>query len=217
MKLYAAAVLLASTTALFGQVAAPGATRKQILQNSRVTVSQVDIPPGTAGYKHDRDTLTVIVGGGRDKSKVGPGEVFLSPAGSAGPTQPAGKATLRAVMVEFASPQGAVEQEPQSPTRYCNPGSKTACVDEKYLLCTAKVCVEEVRMGAGAVTTKHSHDTDHMIIAVSDYSLADDVVGKGVVMRDVKSGGVEYTPAGITHTLTNKSGKDIRFVVVVFR
>jgi hypothetical protein len=217
MKLYAAAVLLASTTTLFGQVAAPGATRKQILQNSRVTVSLVDIPAGAAASKHDRDMLTVIVGGGKTKSAAAPGGVFFTPAGSGFPDLIGDHTPLRAVTVEFTTAQGKVEPKQGHPTRYCNPGSKTACVEEKYLFCTAKVCVEDVTMGAGAVTTKHSHDTDHMIIAVSDYSLADDVVGKGVVMRDVKSGGVEYTPAGITHTLTNKSGKDIRFVVVVFR
>jgi uncharacterized RmlC-like cupin family protein len=121
------------------------------------------------------------------------------------------------VQVEFADPQGRLTPEKPRSSRYCNPGNKTACVEEKYLFCTAKVCVEDVTMGPDAVSTHHSHDTDHMLVAITDYSLADDVVGKGVVMREVKSGGVEYIPAGITHTLANKSGKDVRFVVVVFR
>ena len=56
-----------------------------------------------------------------------------------------------------------------------------------------------------------------MLIAITDYSLADDVAGKGLTMRNLKSGEVEYIPAGITHTLTNKSAGEIRFVVVVFR
>lgn len=218
MKLSAAAALLLSAIALSAQVAGPDASRKQILQNSRVAVTQREIRAGAAidATGHERDTLTVVVGADA-KSKVRPGAVFFRHAGSAEPTHNAGATPLRAVAVEFAAPQGKVELKQGHPTRYCNPGSKTACVDEKYLFCTAKVCVEDVTMGAGAVTTRHSHDTDHMILAVSDYSMSDDIVGKGMAMRDVKSGGVEYTPAGLTHVLTNKSGKDIHFVVVVFR
>ena len=201
----------------FGQSATPG---KPVFQNSRLTVTQSEIPPGAALVpdKHERDLITIMVSGAAPKSKLAPGTVFFTRAGT---TEQRVKNTtptpLKAVTVEFAAAQGEMDWKFRNPTRYCNPGSKTACVDEKYLLCTAKVCVEEVRMGAGAISTKHSHDTDHMIVAISDYSLADDVVGKEVTMRDVKSGGVEYIPAGITHTLTNKSGKEIHFVVVVFR
>lgn len=209
--------MLLASTALFAQVAVPDASKKPILQNSRVTVWQADISANATASKHDHDTLTVAVGGGKAKSNAAPGAVFFTPAGSGVPDLIADHTPLRAVTVEFNTPQGAIEKKTQSPTRYCNPGSGTACVDEKYILCTAKMCVEEVTMGAGAVTTKHSHDTDHMLIAISDYSLADDVVGKGVVMRNVKGGGVEYIPAGITHTLTNRSAGEIRFVVVVFR
>ena len=166
--------------------------------------------------QHAGDLLTVVVGK-QGKSKVAPGEVFFTPAGEAARTRNTEDSRLTAIAVEFAKPLGPKDRHGKSDTRYCNPGSKTACVSEKYLFCTTKVCVEDVRMGAGAVTTKHSHDTDHMIIAISDYALADDIVGKGMTMRTVKSGGVEYIPAGITHTLTNKSAGEIQFVVVVFR
>jgi len=210
MKRLLAALLLLST-ALLGQA------QKELLKNSKVTVSQVEIPANaTVADKHQGDLLTVIVGK-RGKSKLAPGEAFLTPAGAASSTRNKSDSALSAVAVEFASPVGARDRHGKADSRYCNPGSKTACVSEKYLFCTTKVCVEDVRMGAGAVSTKHSHDTDHMIIAVTDYSLSDDIVGKSVVMRNVKSGGVEYIPAGITHTLTNKSPGEARFVVVVFR
>jgi quercetin dioxygenase-like cupin family protein len=218
MKRFAAAALLFTASSLLGQTT-PDANSKPILQNSRVTVSRVEIPPHTTidAGKHDRGLLTVIVGDKSRKSNLQPGATFYSPAGTVERTRYEGDLPLPAVAVEFASSPGAVERKKPAPSRYCNPGSRTACVAEKYLLCTAKMCVEEVTMGPGAVTTRHSHDTDHMIIAVTDYSLSDDVVGKGVVARAVKSGGVEYIPAGITHTLTNKSPGQVRFVVVVFR
>lgn len=210
-----AAILLPFALAAGAQVTSSHEAPKQLLQNPHVTVSLVDIPAGGPILpKRDHDTLTVIVRGGA--KATAPGRVYFRPAGHA-ETATKTQAGVRAVTVEFSSSQGAEEKKHPAPSRYCNPGSKTACVSEKYLLCTPKMCVEEATMGAGAVTTRHSHDTDHMIIAISDYSLSDDVAGKGVVMRNVKSGGVEYIPAGITHTLTNKSGGDIRFVVVAFR
>ena len=214
MKQLAIALSLTSVFAA-AQLTAFREAPKELLKNSHVKVSLVDIPEhAPISPKRDSDTLTVIVRGGA--KALGPGMVEFR---SAGQSDGAGIANqpLQAVTVEFSSPQGRVDAKHPAPSRYCNPGSKTACVSEKYLLCTAKSCVEEVTMGAGAVTTRHSHDTDHMIIAVTDYSLSDDVVGKGVTLRDVKSGNVEYIPAGIEHTLTNKSPGEIRFVVVVFR
>jgi hypothetical protein len=215
MRIFGAALLFASTLLASAQLTTFQETPKQLFQNSRVTISRVDIPVhAPVSPKREHDALTVIVRGGA-KSVAAPGMVEFRAAGQAGTA--IAQTPLQAIAVEFTSPQGAVERKHPAPSRYCNPGSRTACVAEKYLLCTAKMCAEEVMMGAGAVTTKHSHDTDHMIIAVTDYALADDVVGNGVITRNVKSGEAEYIPAGITHTLTNKSGKEIRFVVVVFR
>lgn len=210
-----AALLLCPALAV-AQSTVPNPTRRQILQNARVTVWQVEVPAHAVASRHEHDALTVIVGGGKAKSKLTPGAVFYTPAGRNDALRNP-DAALKAVTVEFAHPQGKVGKPKEGPSRYCNPGSKTACVDEKYLLCTAKICVENVTFGADAITTRHSHETDHMIIAITDYVFADDIVGKGVVTHEVKSGEVNYVPAGVTHTLTNKSGKSVRFVVVVFR
>jgi len=102
-------------------------------------------------------------------------------------------------------------------SHYCNPDGTTACVDEKNLFCTARVCVEDVSIAPGAITHKHSHGTDHMLVAVSDYELTDQVEGKGTVVRTPKSGEVEYLPAGITHRLTNTGQAPARFTVIVWR
>lgn len=218
MKRLAVALLLVAVVA-FAQNPRD-ANETVLLKNARVIVTQAEIRD-SAPIQHDHDTLTVLVGRGPvHKGSSDASEVFFSQAGSSGPTGPTlnnGTGPLRAVIVAFVAPQGRVQPEKPRSSRYCNPGSKIACVNEKYLFCTEKACVEEVTMGVGAVTTKHSHDTDHMIVALTDYTLADDIVGKGVKMRTVPPGGVEYIPAGITHTLTNKTGKETRFVVVVFK
>jgi quercetin dioxygenase-like cupin family protein len=119
------------------------------------------------------------------------------------------------VIVEFADAQGKLKNiEKKSQT--CTP-DKESCVMENELFCTDKVCVEDVVMAPHSVTVKHSHATDHMLIAVSDYQLSDEVDGKGTVARVHKSGDAEYIPAGITHRLTNAGTEPAHFAVIVWK
>ena len=201
---------------------------KEILRNHRVTVSLLELAPGEATpmHQHNGDTLAVLVDGGRTRNIVlrhkavadgmAVGEARFLNAGYAHATKNEGVGRLRVVYVEFADPQGKMEKVGTA-SRYCNPGSTTACVDEKQLFCTERVCVEDVSIAPGAITTKHSHTTDHMLVAVSDYELTDQVEGKGTVVRTPKSGEVEYLPAGITHRLTNTGQAPARFTVIVWR
>jgi quercetin dioxygenase-like cupin family protein len=228
-----AATLLLLCAACAGQVPAPipdseVPQRKEILRNHRVTVSLLELAPGEATpmHQHNGDTLAVLVDGGRTRNTVlgqkavadrmAVGESRFLNAGYAHATKNEGVGRLRVVYVEFADPQGKVEKVGTA-SHYCNPGSTTACVDEKVLFCTAKVCVEEASIAPGALTSKHSHTTDHMLIAVSDYELTDRVEGKGIVVRTQKSGEVEYIPAGITHRITNTGQAPARFIVIVWR
>lgn len=201
---------------------------KEILRNHRVTISRLELAPreATPMHKHDRDMLEVFVNRGHTQNTVSghkpaadnmaAGEVRFLNAGYVHAVENEGPDALRVVMVEFADPQGKKEQLGTA-SRYCNPGSTTACVDEKNLFCTARVCVEDVSMAPGAVSTKHSHPTDHMLVAVSDYELTDQIEGKGTVVRTRKSGEVEYILAGINHRLTNTGPASARFVVLVWR
>jgi uncharacterized RmlC-like cupin family protein len=126
-----------------------------------------------------------------------------------------GTEPFRAVIVDFADPQANVKKIGTS-SHSCNPENKT-CIDEKNLFCTAKVCVQDVTMAPGAATSRHTHATDHMMIAVSDYELTDEAEGKAAVVRSKKSGEVEYIAAGITHKLTNTGKAPAHFTVIVWR
>ena len=229
----AAAALLLLCAACAGQVPAPipdseVPQRKEILRNHRVIVSLLELAPreATPMHQHDRDMLAVFVNGGRTRNtllghkpaadKMAVGEARFRNAGYAHATQNEGAGPFRVVIVEFADPQGKMEKVGTT-SHYCNPGNTKACVDEKSLFCTAKVCVEDVSIAPGAITTKHSHATDHMLVAVSDHELTDQVEGKGTVLRTRKSGEVEYIPAGITHQLTNTGQAPARFTVIVWR
>lgn len=227
------AVLLLLCAACAAQVSAPipdseVPQRKEILRNHRVAVSLLVLELGDATpmHRHDLDMLSVFVNGGHTRSTIlghkaisdsmSIGEVRFRNAGFTHATKNEGPGPFRAVIVEFADPQGKMKPV-GTVSHYCNPGSTTACVDEKSLFCTTRVCVEDVSIAPGAVTTKHSHATDHMLIAVSDYELTDEVEGKGTVVRARKSGEVEYIPAGINHRLTNTGQAPAHFTVILWR
>jgi quercetin dioxygenase-like cupin family protein len=201
--------------------------RKEIFKNNRVNVSLVNIAVGetTPVHKHSRDFISVYLSGDHlqqtvsgekpDTQKIEAGEVRFRNAGYTHSTKNVGTAPFQAVMVEFADAQGP-SKKVHKKSHTCTPNSKL-CVDEKELFCTDKVCVEDVEMAPGSVTVRHSHATDHMLVAVSDYELTDEVEGKGTVVRRHKSGEVEYIPAGITHRLTNTGKERARFTVILWK
>src|SRR4051794_28985587 len=203
--------------------------RKEIFRNRRVIVSVLELAPGEATpmHQHARDMLAIFVNGGKTSNtiygskpsadRMAVGEVRFKNAGYSHATRNDGVDRFRVDIIEFADPQGKTEKTANKKAHYCNPDSKTACVNEDSLFCTAKVCVEDVTIAPGAVTTRHSHSTDHMLVAISDYELTDTVEGKGKTVRTRKSGELEYIPAGITHQLTNSGPAAARFIVVVWR
>ncbi len=204
--------------------------RTQIFANKRVSASRLDLKPGELApmHVHTLDTLVVFLTKGATNNASPSRPVFKDvvwPGLSryrSGPYTHAlrndANTPFRAVVVSVLDKQGELDRtmKPKK-SHYCNPGSKTVCVDEAELFCTAKVCVEDVTMAPGAVTTKHSHTTDHMLVAVSDYQLTDVVEGKGTTVRTRKSGEVEYIPAGITHQLTNTGKAPAHFTVILWR
>jgi quercetin dioxygenase-like cupin family protein len=226
------AVLLLLCAACLGQAGAPipdneVPQRKVILENNKVMASLLALPPGEATpmHKHDKDIVTVFVDGGKTQNtlygkapaadKMEMGEVRFKAAGFTHSTKNVGTSPFRAVIVEFAEPQGTMKKV-GTKSRTCSP-DKGACVDEKQLFCTGKVCVENVSMAAGSSSIRHSHSTDHLIVAISDFELTDEVEGKGTVIRKHKSGEVEFLPAGITHRLTNNGKEAARFAVIVWK
>ncbi len=228
----AIAVVLLLCAAGFAQSAAPVPDnqvpqRKELLKNSKVDVNLLTLAPGEATpmHKHDRDLVTVFVTGGQTEStllgkqstkdKVEAGEVRFRNAGFSHSTKNVGSSPFEAVIVAFADAQGTMKRIHKK-SQTCAPGTKT-CVEEKELFCTEKVCVEEVKMAPGSVSVRHSHATDHMLIAVSDYELTDEVEGKGTIIRRHKSGEVEYIPAGITHRLQNNTKSLAQFIVILWR
>ena len=189
---------------------------KEIFRNQRVTIRLLEIAAhaGSSKVPLPHDTLIVFVNKGRTQSKlltgkllaskVAAGEVRYREAASPLGIQNEGDAPLRLMTIEFADPQGKLEHTGTS-SHTCDPGSTTACFDEHGLFCTAKVCVEDVVIAPATVTHKHSHATDHMLVAISDYELTDQIEGKGIVVRTRKSGEIEYISLAFSVSTTSSS------------
>ena len=153
---------------------------------------------------------------GATGDRVEKGEVVYNRAGYTHSDENKGKTTMRAVTVDFLEPAGKQQDASRNSNKYCNAKDKKVCVDEKYLFCTDKFCVEDVTMDPGAQSTKHSHATDHLLIALTDYHFTDAIAGKGTIVRARKAGEIEYIKSGINHQLTNTGKDPARFIVVLF-
>jgi len=209
--------------------AAQMSQRKEIFRNAHVVAYNTELAPGEIAklHTHQQSTLNVVLTPARRRVSVPGkhpvtdypklGDVIFDPQGTVHSTQNIGDRPIRVTAIAFSKATGKLVRSTQKSTRYCNPGSKTACVNEKYLFCTETFCVEDVTFGPDAISTKHAHMTNHMLIAITDYEFRDEVEGKGSVTRTRKSGEVEYIPAGITHQLTNTSKQPSRFIVVAFK
>jgi hypothetical protein len=203
--------------------------RKQIFSDERLNAFLLELPPqhATLMHRHDRAILSVFVNGGRTIGTIegrapavdtfATADVRFRAAGFTHATRNVGTDVFRSVILELAGPQGPTRPARHEGWRYCNPGSSTACVDEKYLFCTIKFCVEDVSMAPGAVRSNHAYMSDQLLVAVSDYSLAETAQGRATQARMRKSGGVEHVPAGVAHEWTNTAHSRARFIVIAFR
>ncbi len=203
---------------------------KLVLENPHVRVFLAEVPArqATEMHRHERDYLGIWLTEARTsmlvegKTATLPaqqrlGQVSFVPGGFAHEVRNDGPEAFRNIAIELKHPQGTMTKGGRKRSKYCNPGSKSVCVEEAYLFCTQQVCVSDVTMDAGAVTMKHRHSTPHMLVPLSDMEITDQVVGQGEVVRSEKSGGVVYLNEGIDHQLTNTGKKATRFIVVVWR
>ena len=221
--------LLLLAAGLLSLAMTPGESfRSEIFHNDRVAAYLLEIPAQTTEVRRNQtDELSVFLSGGSVTSlregATGPiqippqtGEVRFKSASTSyetrndDPTQ-----TYRAVVVGFTDRQGYPISEQLPARHYCNEGTLKACVTEKHLLCTTKICVADVEMTAGATRGGFASDTDTMLVAVSDYRLSDDpLVAAPKHVRP--SGQVEWIPAGAPNRWTNVSTAPTRFIVIRF-
>ena len=202
--------------------------RHRIYGDGRVTIFLLDIPPGraTVPHRHDRDMLSVFVNGGRTRASFNgaapiedsftPGDVRFRSAGFTHSTENIGTDRFLSVIFEFVDSQGPRASATRPATHICNPGSQTACVDEKALFCTSKFCVDDLTMGPHAIRPPGGGTEDRILVAVSDYIFSDEAPGHAAAIHARKRGEIEPIAAGPAKRWTN-AGNPAHLVVVTVR
>lgn len=220
-------IVSAIAVCIYVTAAGTGAS-KPLFENDHVRVTRIDLPvdatlPASTNY----DVLTVQLEKG-DSAFLNPGQLAKTETTPAGQThyfvarskrsvKNTSKRPIPFIQVEFLRPPGEYTALDIPATHYCNPGAQNACVTEQYLFCTDRFCTESVTLTPGAISTQHTHDADHMLIPVSDFTWREEVPGKSATDHEFKTGTVSYVPAGITHRLTNVGTTTAQMVVVQYK
>jgi quercetin dioxygenase-like cupin family protein len=209
-------------------IAADTNAAKPLIENDRVRVIRVELPKsGTLPVDNHYEGLTVQLEDG-ETAVLNPGQLEKMEATPAGTVhyfvtlsrrkiRNSGKSALPFIEVRFLQSQGKYVPLEIPPTHYCNPGSAKACVTEKYLFCTDRFCAESVTLEPGAVSTQHTHSSDHIVIATSNFTWREEATGKPASDHAFKVGDVSYVPAGITHQLTNVGSTTAHLIAVQFK
>jgi len=201
---------------------------KAVLENDRVKIVRVDLPKdGTLPDDTRYDALTVQLGSGDVKflqpgqleknEPEGTGHVHYFVARSKRSVKNAGKEPVSFMQVQFLRTPGKYLALDIPATHYCNPGSETACVTEKYLFCTDRFCAEQVTLGPGAISTQHTHAADHIVIPTSAFTWREEAKGKPPMNYDFKMGEAKFESKGVTHRLTNVGNTTATMFVIQYK
>ncbi|HZW92485.1 MAG TPA: cupin domain-containing protein [Candidatus Eremiobacteraceae bacterium] len=74
--------------------------------------------------------------------------------------------------------------------------------------------VTEFELQPGGVIPLHHHAGPHLAVALTDYELRSEVVGKPPATISMKTGESKWIPGGYSHTLTNTGSKPAKFVTL---
>ncbi len=191
-----------------------------VLENQYTRAYKVEVAPGKATllHRHDHDYIFVAIGDadisnevlGKPpvEQKLKDGDVNFAPGGFAHVARNLASTPFRNVTIEVLRKSNAP---------YAGPLRGHAVSKEEVVVDLDAVTATRDELAPGAVTPPHVHDTDHMIIAISDLHLKNEVTGKGSFDVQQKAGDVVWVKGGFEHILTNVGKQPARFVVLEFR
>jgi quercetin dioxygenase-like cupin family protein len=201
---------------------------QKVFENDRVRISRVVLSKGSAlPTDNTLDAVTIQLEDGdttfysplqvakRDQTKSGQVHYFV--AGSQRSIRTDGKKPLAFVQIQFLHAPGKYSASEVQPSHYCDPGSPKACVTEQYLFCTDRFCGESVVLDPGAISNQHTHATDHIVVATSNFEWREEIPGKAGTVQAFKTGQALYVPAGVTHRLVNTGSAPARMFTIQYK
>ncbi len=191
-----------------------------VLENQYTRVYQVEVPAGQATllHRHDHDYVYVVLGDARISNEVAgrppveqqvkDGDVNFAPGGFAHIARNVGPTPFRNVTIEVLRKSISVSRS--------GSGGGTDGYSWGTVLTTDAVMVTRNDLRPGGLILKHRHDSDHMVVALNDLQLKNDITGKGALDIRQKAGDVVWIKGGFEHTLTNIGPEPARFLVLEF-
>lgn len=79
------------------------------------------------------------------------------------------------------------------------------------------VRVTEIDLQPSGAFPRHRHTAPHLMVAVTDLTLRNDVPGKPASNIQMKSGDIKWVRSAVTHTITNVGDKEAKWVTLEFR
>jgi len=198
------------------------------LQNQYVRVFQVEVAPHAATllHRHRHDYVFVSLGAAEISNEVAgkpavtlklqDGEVRSSDGGFAHIARNLAATPFRVVAVEFLQDDQA-HATPPPPWDDDRSLQVLHGGTQQILFVKDGVRVSETELQVAGSLPKHHHTHPHLVIAVTDLTLRNDVVGKAVSNVEMKSGDIKWIDAGVTHSLTNVGASEAKFVTLEFQ
>jgi quercetin dioxygenase-like cupin family protein len=199
-----------------------------VLKNQYVRVFQVEVAPqaATLMHRHRHDYVFVTLGAAEISNEVAgkppvtlklhDGEVRATDGNFAHIARNLGATPFRNVTIELLQDEKARTTPPPAwdddrSLQVLHGGT------QQILFVKDGVRVSEIELQVAGSLPRHHHAHPHLVVAVTDCILRNDVVGKGASNVEMKSGDIKWIEAGITHSLTNVGTSNAKFVTLEFQ
>jgi hypothetical protein len=197
-------------------------------QNQYVRVFQVEVAPHTATlvHRHRHDYVFVTLGPAQTSNEVvgkpavtldlKDGEVRAADGNFAHLARNLANTPFRNVTVELLQDQQARNSPPpkwdEDRALHVLHGGT-----QEILFVKDGVRVSEVELQVAGVLPQRHHNGPHLLIAVTDLTLRNEIAGKPASNLEMKSGDVKWVEGSFTNTLTNVGGAGAKLVTLEFQ
>lgn len=201
------------------------------LENEYVRAFKVEVAPraATLMHRHENDYVFVTLGDSLVSNerqgekpvtlKLKDGETRFTKGGFAHVARNLSQQPFRNVTVEILIPSG---------TYICGAGqgvcgggaggvSDGGGWNWNSITESDKFLVRRVAIGPGATIPLHEHKGPHLVVAITDLHIRNDVEGKQPAEIEAKKGDINWVPGGFKHSVTNVGKESARFVTIEFK
>lgn len=203
-----------------------------VLKNKVVRVFSVEVPPqaSTLMHRHKSDYVFVTLGDSEIRNlrqgekpvdlRLKDGDVRFTKGGFAHIARNLADMPFRNVTIEVLKPArgivrmstcdidqgiecGFCDVSPEGKQKCEWPGATETLPDLEKKEPGYGVYQFVTHLQPGSTTGMHTHKVNHLLVAVSDLELKNEVQGKPAEVLKMKSGEVRWVKGGFTHSLTN--------------